>query len=119
MAKKHHGIETLKSRYGLMFISPWILGMVIFFLLPIFQSVYYTLADISIDADGAHTSFVGNANFDQILSKDPKYLDNLMSAFSNMLISLPFILIVSMVLALLLNGKFFGRTFFRGLYFLP
>ena len=59
MAKKHHGIETLKSRYGLMFISPWILGMVIFFLLPIFQSVYYTLADISIDADGAHTSFVG------------------------------------------------------------
>lgn len=118
-AKKHRGIETLKSRYGIMFISPWILGMVVFFLVPIFQSIYYTFADISIDADGAHTSFVGTANFYQILVKDPKYLDNLLSALSNMLISLPFILIVSMVLALLLNGKYFGRTFFRGLYFLP
>ena len=115
--KKHRGIDTLKSRYGIMFISPWILGMVIFFLVPIFQSIYYTSADISIDADGAHTTFVGNANFYQILVKDPKYLDNLLAALSNMLVSLPFILIVSMVLALLLNGKYFGRTFFRGLYF--
>lgn len=117
--KKHRGVETLKSRYGIMFISPWILGMVIFFIVPIFQSVYYSFADIAIDAEGAHTAFVGTENFYQILAKDPKYLDNLLAALSNMLISLPFILIVSIVLALLLNGKYFGRTFFRGLYFLP
>lgn len=117
--KKHRGVETLKSRYGIMFISPWILGMVIFFIVPIFQSVYYSFADIAIDAQGAHTAFVGTENFHQILAKDPKYLDNLLAALSNMLVSLPFILIVSIVLALLLNGKYFGRTFFRGLYFLP
>ena len=50
---------------------------------------------------------------------DPEYLDNLLASFSSMLLSLPFILIVSMVMALLLNGKYKGRIFFRGLYFLP
>ena len=62
---------------------------------------------------------MGLTNFNEILVNDPDYLDNLLASFSSMLVSLPFILIVSMVLALLLNGKYAGRTFFRGLYFIP
>ena len=41
MAKKQKGIEQLRSRYGLRFISPWIIGLVLFFIVPIAQSIYY------------------------------------------------------------------------------
>ena len=102
-----------------MFISPWIVGMVLFFIYPILQSIYYTFTDIEISENGVISSFVGLTNFNEILVNDPDYLDNLLASFSSMLVSLPFILIVSMVLALLLNGKYAGRTFFRGLYFIP
>lgn len=117
--KKRRGIEALKSRYGMMFISPWLFGMIVFFIFPIIQSVYYSFSSIKIKEDGVFTAFEGIKNYYTILVTDPNYLDDLLAAFSGMLTSLPFILIVSIVMALLLNGKFFGRIFFRGLYFLP
>lgn len=117
--KRKKSIETLKSRYGLMFISPWIIGMILFVLVPVLKSAYYSFASISISEDGVNTSFVGLKNLTEILVKDPTYPDDLLEAITNMCISLPFILVVSMVLALLLNGKYKGRIFFRGLYFLP
>ena len=117
--KRKKSIETLKSRYGIMFISPWIIGMILFFVVPIFKSAYYSFASIGISEDGVQSSFVGLENFIEILVKDPAYPDDLLEAISNLLISLPFILVVSIVLALLLNGNYKGRIFFRGLYFLP
>ncbi len=117
--KKHAGIEILKARYGLGFISPWIIGMVLFFITPIFQSIYFSFASLSITADGVETKFEGIKNYYNILVTDPNYMDNLLEAFSSLFVSMPFILVVSMVLALLLNGEYKGRIFFRGLYFLP
>ena len=116
---KHRSIEQLKERYAYMFISPWIFGMIVFFLYPIFHSVYLSFANMSIGIEGVVTEFVGTNNYYQILVTDPNYLDNVLSALKNIFISVPFILVVSMVLALLLNGSYKGRIFYRGLYFLP
>ena len=116
---KHRSIEQLKERYAYMFISPWIFGMIVFFLYPIFNSVYLSFANMSIGTEGVVTEFVGTKNYYQILVTDPNYLDNVLSALKNIFISVPFILVVSMVLALLLNGSYKGRIFYRGLYFLP
>ena len=116
---KHRSIEQLKERYAYMFISPWIFGMIVFFLYPIFHSVYLSFANMSIGTEGVLTEFVGTKNYYQILVTDPNYLDNVLSALKNIFISVPFILVVSMVLALLLNGSYKGRIFYRGLYFLP
>lgn len=117
--KKRKGIESLKSQYGVMFISHWVIGMLLFFIFPIFQSVYYSFTSLEINENGILTHFEKLSNYYNILVTDPEYLDNLLASFSSMLLSLPFILIVSMVMALLLNGKYKGRIFFRGLYFLP
>lgn len=119
MRKKPQGIDKIKERYGFIMISPWIFGIIVFFIIPIIQSVYYSFTDVSIELGGTVTDFKGIANFRKILAEDPDYLKNLFSAFNNLLVSLPFILIVSMVLAILLNGKYRGRVFFRGIFFLP
>lgn len=119
MRKKPQGIDKIKERYGFIMISPWIFGIIVFFIIPIIQSVFYSFTDVSIEVGGTVTDFKGIANFRKILAEDPDYLKNLFSAFNNLLVSLPFILIVSMVLAILLNGKYRGRVFFRGIFFLP
>lgn len=117
--KKHNSIEKMMERYGLIMISPWIIGMIVFFIIPIIQSVIFSFSDISIEVGETEVDFVGLKHYTYILFQDPNYLKSLFSEFKNMLISLPFILLMSFVLALLLDGKYKGRIFFRGFYFLP
>ncbi len=119
LRKRRRGVEALRARYGALFILPWSIGMLLFFLVPIIKSVYYSFAELEITAEGIASHFVGTENFHDMLYVDTNYTDDLLSAFSSLFASLPFILVVSMVLALLLNGNYRGRVFFRGLYFLP
>ncbi len=117
--RKPIGLETKKSRYGLIFLAPWIVGMLLFFLYPIFQSVYYSFSDLKITPDGVNASFVALDNYNEIINEDPQYMNNLTSAITSFGVTLPFILVVSLILALFLNGNFRGRLFFRALYFVP
>lgn len=117
--KKHKGIESLKSRYGFLFTLPWLIGLIVFFLIPIVQSVIYSFSDLRIDANTVNIAFSGLKNYKFILFKDPKYVNNLLSGLKNIFIQVPFILVLAMILGILLNNKFKGRIFFRSLYFLP
>ena len=116
---KNKGIEKLKNRYGLIFVSPWIIGMLMFFVIPVIKSVIYSFSKVSVYSGDIEMSFIGLANFRKILISDPHYIDQLVSSVSPLIYSLPIIILLSMVLAILLNQKFKGRLFFRALYFLP
>ena len=117
--RKHRGIEQLKSRYGLMFISGWLIGFVVFFAIPIIQSVWFAFSDVSFDNNGVVTKFVGLKHFKYALLDSGAYTSTLNTALASLLYQLPIILLIGMVLALMLNQKFRGRTFFRALFFLP
>ena len=117
--KKAVGLDKLKSRYGYIFLFPWAIGIAIFFVVPIIQSLIYSVSDLQMDLDGFKSTFVGIENFDYVLNKDPYYIDNFLTAVKDMFISVPFILIVSLILAVILDNKFRGRLFFRSLFFLP
>lgn len=119
MKKKTKGIETLKARYGLIFLAPWIVGMALFFVFPILQSAYFSFARLSITMDGVETEFVGLNNIRNMLFVNPDYLNNLLAAVKSLCVSAPFILIISLILALPLSSAFRGRLFFRALFFLP
>lgn len=117
--KKYKSIEQLKSRYGLMFVSPWIIGFIIFFAYPVIQSVWYSFSKVTLSVGGIQSRFIGIRNYRYLLVEHPNYIGWLTSSFTTILYSLPIILLVSLVLALLLNQKFRGRIFFRALYFVP
>lgn len=117
--KKNRGIEELKSRYGRMFTLPWCIGILIFFAVPLVQSVIYSFSEMTITEYGVRTVFKGFENYRNILVSDPDYIEWLKSSVISFLYSLPIIILLSVVLALLLNQKFRGRLFFRALYFLP
>lgn len=102
-----------------MFISPWLLGIALFFIYPILRTIWFSLADVSLSSSGIASSFLGLENYKQILSVDPDYTNNLASGITSVLTKLPLILVISLIIAIVLNQNFKGRVFFRGLYFLP
>lgn len=119
LGKKHRGIESLKSTYGRLFVLHWEIGLILFFVIPIFQSFYFSFCDISIGDNGYEHKFIGLENIKYALNEDPEYTDNFLATIGGIAPSLIVIVILSLILALLLNQKFRGRLFFRALYFLP
>lgn len=117
--KKTRGIVELKSRYGFFFTLHWIIGIVIFFAVPLIQSIVFAFSEIEIKGGGFNVEWVGLKNFKQILFVDVNYEKWLTGSATSFLYSLPIIILLSMSLALILNQKFKGRLFFRALYFLP
>ena len=117
--KKYRGIEQLKARYGWYFILSWVIGVVLFFAVPVIQSIIYSFSDMAITENGTQTEWVGLGNYRYIINEHTDYLKWLSSSITSFLYSLPIIVLLSMVLALLLNQTFRGRLFFRALYFMP
>ncbi len=119
LKKRKGGIEQIKSRYGWLFISTWLIGVVLFFAIPIIQSLIYSFSQMTLTADGVNTVWVGLKNYNYIINEHTSYLNWLSRSITSFLYSLPIIVILSLILAILLNQKFRGRLFFRALYFMP
>lgn len=117
--KKYQSIENVKSKYGLLFVSHWIFGFILLFLFPLVQSIIYSFSDVTLTAEGVQTEFVGIETYKYYLREDPDYLNNLFSDIGSLIYSLPIILLLSLVIAIILNQNFKGRIFFRALYFVP
>ena len=117
--KKHKGIESLKSTYGRLFVLHWEIGLALFFVMPLLQSFYYAFCDVSFSGGEYHFEYAGLKHFDYAWNGSADFSKNVRSSLTSMAGSLPVIVIISLILALLLNQKFRGRLFFRGLYFLP
>ena len=115
---KKRSYERCRQIDGLVFISPWLIGLIVFFIRPIFNSFRYSLSDVSID-NGIVTKFVGFSQYIELITKDTEFLPALLDAFTSLVTSVPLILALSLFIALLLNQEFHGRTFARAVFFLP
>lgn len=117
--KKYKSIENLKGRYGFGFTAMWLFGFVVFFAYPLIQSIWFSFADVSLSVNGVQADFVGVKNYNFLLNTHPNYTGWLTTDLTSILYSLPIIMLLSLVLALLLNQKFRGRLVFRAIYFVP
>ena len=117
--KKKLGIEAMRSRHGFYFTLPWLIGIIIFFLVPLLQSIIYSFSKVKLTVSGLESQFYGLKNFSTLLLKDALFTENLKNGFLSFLYSFPLIIILSLILGILLNQKFRSRMFFRALYFLP
>ena len=112
-------IESKNKRNGFLFILPWFIGVCLFFLKPLIQTVTFSFSEVSVDLGGFVTEFVGLKNFKYALYESPEYLNNLIDSLTEFAYQIPIILILSFIIAVVLNSKFKGRSFFRSLYFVP
>lgn len=116
--KKVAGVERLKVRYGRMFVLPWTIGLILFFIVPLVESIAYAFSNVSL-VDEDMLSFAGLEHFRYLLKEDPNFLDNMAEAVTSFVYSLPIIVALSLIFALILNQKFRGRLFARAVFFLP
>ena len=100
---------------GLLFVSPWLVGLGGFLLYPIAASLYYSFCDYSVLQPA---QFVGAENYRE-LYHDEVFRQSLGNTFYYAALALPLGLIVSLTLALLLNTGVPLMSVFRTVFFLP
>lgn len=100
---------------GYIFILPFILGFLLWFLIPALTSVWLTFQDWNMISPA---EFVGLDNFGKLLS-DKLFWQALKVTAMYTAISVPLTMVLSFLLALLMNTKVRGITVFRTVYYLP
>ena len=105
-----------EARAFYLFISPWIIGFLVFLLGPMIASIYFSLTDW--DSFTAPV-WVGLDNYVRLLTEDPIFWKALGNTFFYAAISIPLGLVIGLWLANLLNKKVRGRKLFRTLIYLP
>ncbi len=117
--QKQSGLVARRERMGYTFVAHWVVGLLLFFLVPLVTSFIYAFSDARITEDGLQTTFAGLTHFNYILNVDARYVDNLTSSLGLIGYTLPLVLSLSLILAVVLNQQFAGRTVFRAIFALP
>lgn len=108
-----------EAQWGLFFISPWLIGFVLFYLAPMITSLGFSLFDFTLSNPEA-THFIGLDNWRRMLLEDPNVWESMWVTFRFALISLPIGIGLAFGLAVLLNSKeLMGRNLFRALFYAP
>jgi multiple sugar transport system permease protein len=97
-----------------LFISPWLIGFLAFTLYPMLASIYYSLTVYNV----VDITFVGLSNYQELFSDDMFYWSLWVTAKFT-LVSVPLNIIAALLVAVLLNQKVPGLTFWRTVYYLP
>ena len=118
--KRGASLDVKKARAGWLFVLPFIIGFVLLYLPIIYDSIKYSFHDIRIlTGGGFKLSWVGFENYSNALFVDPNFVQKLGQGISQLILDIPAIVIFSLFVAILLNGKIAGRAAFRAIFFIP
>lgn len=101
--------------YGLLFVSPWIIGFLWLTVYPMVASLYYAFTDYNLIKA---PQWLGTANF-QELFRDELFWTALYNTFYLTVVGLPVGTMFAIALAVLLNQKIRGLAFYRTIYYVP
>lgn len=111
-------LQRLRQVWGFIFLSPWIIGFLVFTLFPMLASLYLSFTDFNLNADTI--SWIGLENYETMLFDDPLVVQSIMATLRFAAIALPLSIILPIALAALLNAqnlKF--KRIFRTLFYMP
>ena len=114
--KKYTVKEKRAICQGLLFISPWLIGVIGFTLIPLLLAFGISLTDYNFLTE---PKFVGLENYITMFTKDPLIWKSLGITLLYAVISVPLQLAFGFLLANLLNQKLRGILVFRTLFYAP
>lgn len=110
-------LERTENLTAYLFLLPWIIGVVVFLLIPLAMSLYAAFTRwVIIDPP---PRWIGIDNFRYMVTKDNYFLFSLGLTFKYMVLSLPLSIVLGVGLALLLNQKLRGMNIFRTVFYIP
>ncbi|EFC97149.1 MAG: sugar ABC transporter permease [Hungatella hathewayi] len=100
---------------GLVYILPWLIGMVFLTLYPFINALIISFTDYNLVRD---PNFIGLANYTKLF-KDEDFLGTLTATLKYTVITVPLQLAFALFIAYILNFKLKGINFFRTAYYIP
>ncbi len=116
---KRSGLVSLRQheeRIALLFLSPWLIGFLVFTAFPIVASMFLSLTDYPILKS---PEFVGLRNYSYMLAGDPLFWQSLKVTTIYTVAIVPLQLVTAYALAILLNQTVKGLSVFRTIFFIP
>lgn len=102
--------------WGLVFVSPWIIGFLVFQLYPLVLSLYYSFTDSTVVKMG---KFIGFDNYVKMFTNDKDFFPSIKVTIIYSLIAVPAKLAFALLVAMILNMKSKAVNLYRTLYYLP
>lgn len=103
------------SKYALLFLTPWLIGLLVFSIYPIIHSLYLSFTNFNLfEAPG----FVNFDNY-KLLLNDPRFIESCKVTSIYVFVGVPLQLVFALLLALVLNKGISGLKYFRAIYYLP
>lgn len=100
---------------GYLFITPVVIGLSVFYIFPFLQNLWFGFNEVN---QFNVASFCGIDNYVRLV-KDDEFITALMNSLKSVIIIVPAVVILSLLVASLLNTKIKGKSIYRTLYFLP
>lgn len=116
---KTAGLQKRQAIAGYLFISPFIVGFLVFMIKPFFQSLYMSFCDVQIGAGSFNPIWQGFTNYVKAFRVDPDFTRLLVEEITRMAVYSLAIMVFSFFVSLILNQKFKGRALVRAIFFLP
>lgn len=121
MAEKKAKVKTTnraKSEFiwGWLFVLPTMIGLIVLNIYPIFNTIYQSF--FKTGDFGKGNIFVGVQNYQKVFADGEVWL-SLGNTFKYAIVEVPISVAIALVLAVLLNRKMKGRSFYRTVIFLP
>ncbi len=101
---------------GMLFISPWLIGFLLFALFPLIASFYLSMTNYDFIRE---PKFIGAANYFRLFTADPDFWKVMYNTFYYVIFGVPLGLAVAFLVANLLNNEIRGRALFRSLIYIP
>jgi len=98
---------------AVIFLAPSLIGFAIFYLIPFVMGFFYSFQDSTVDG-----SFVGFDNYNELYASE-SFRKAATNTFLFTVISVPFIVVLSLLFAILLNQKLFIRNWLQTAFVLP
>lgn len=117
-ADKFWTLKRKESMNGYLFILPWIIGTALLFAFPIWRSLQISFSNIT-DITTYEMEWAGLEHYRVALTGDANYISYYLRNVVGLLETVPFVNVFALLIAVMLNRKFAGRTVFRAIFFLP
>jgi len=101
---------------GLLFVSPWVLGFLLWTAYPLVSSLYYSFTHYDLLRP---PTFLGLKNYIEIFTDDPHFGTAMYNTLYYVGLSAPLGMLSSFLVASLLNTRIVGRSVFRAIFFFP
>ncbi len=113
-------LDARKARAGYVFVLPFLLGILLVYLPILIDSLWVSFSEVAWNSQQQSVEYInkGLEHYKTALTSST-YLAALLAGMQQLVFEVPAIIIFSLFIAVVLNGKMLGRAMFRAIFFVP